>query len=62
MDKLKTIVFWGACWGMVEATLGWFLHLVHLKNELLVLYPFGLMCMLMAAKQTGQASAVVKTA
>lgn len=62
MDKLKAIVFWGACWGVLEATLGWFLHLVHFKGEVLLLYPFGLLCMMMAFKQTGQVSATVKVA
>lgn len=62
MDKLKSIVFWGSCWGILEATLGWVLHLIHFKNEVLVLYPFGLMCMMMAVRQTGQASAVIKVA
>jgi hypothetical protein len=62
MNKLKTIVFWGACWGILEASLGWFMHLVHLKNEMLLLFPFGLMCMMMAVRQTGQASAIIKTA
>jgi len=62
MSQLKTIIFWGALWGILEASLGWFLHLIHFKGEVLVLYPFGLMCMMTAAKQTGQFSAVIKVA
>lgn len=62
MRKLKAIIFWGALWGILEATLGWVLHLVHFKGEVLLLYPFGLICMMMAAKQTGQMSAIVKVA
>lgn len=62
MDKLKNIIFWGACWGILEATLGWALHLIHFKGEVLILYPFGLACMMMAAKQTGQMSTVIKVA
>lgn len=62
MDRLKTIIFWGALWGVVEASLGWFLHLIHFKGEVLVLYPFGLMCMMMAAKQSGKTSAAIKVA
>ena len=62
MNNLKTIIFWGALWGILEATVGWFLHLIHFKGEVLLLYPFGLMCMMMAAKQTGQISSVMKVA
>lgn len=62
MDKLKAIVFWGACWGVLEATLGWLMHLIHFKGEVLLLYPFGLLCMMMAFRQTGQVSATVKVA
>src|SRR5574344_1682062 len=62
MNNLKIIIFWGALWGILEATLGWLLHLIHFKGEVLVLYPFGLMCMMMAVKQTGQMSSVVKVA
>lgn len=62
MEKLKSIIFWGACWGIVEITLGWVLHLAHFKGEALLLYPFGLVCMMMAMKQTKQVSAVVKVA
>jgi hypothetical protein len=62
MDRQKTIIFWGALWGILEASLGWFLHLIHFKGEVLILYPFGLMCMLMAVKQTGQISATLKVA
>ena len=62
MNNLKTIVFWGSLWGILEASLGWCLHLIHFKGEVLVLYPFGLMCMMMVAKQTKQMSAVIKVA
>lgn len=62
MNRLKTVIFWGALWGILEATLGWLLHLVHFKGEVLVLYPFGLMCMMMAARQSGQISAAIKVA
>lgn len=62
MKNFKTIVFWGALWGILEATLGWALHLIHFKGEVLVLYPFGLMCMLMAFKQSLQLSSVIKVA
>ncbi|MFV0289718.1 MAG: hypothetical protein ACK5IJ_02305 [Mangrovibacterium sp.] len=55
---IKTIIFWGAAWGICEATLGWFLHLMHVKGEVMILYPFGLLCMMMAAKQTGKSSSI----
>lgn len=62
MKNLRLIIFWGACWGVLEATLGWFLHLIHFKGEVLVLYPFGLMCMMMAFRQTGKTSSIIKVA
>ena len=62
MSKIKTILFFGALWGILEATLGWFLHLMHFNGIVLVLYPFGLMCMLLAAKQTGKTSSIIQVA
>lgn len=62
MSRNMTILFWGALWGILEASLGWFLHLIHFKGEVLILYPFGLMCMLLAAKQTAKTSSVLKVA
>ena len=62
MNKLKTIISWGALWGILEASLGWVLHLIHFKGEVLLLYPFGLLCMMMAAKQTGETATIVKVA
>ena len=62
MNKLKTIIFWGALWGILEASLGWVLHLIHFKGEVLLLYPFGLLCMMMAARQTGETATIVKVA
>lgn len=62
MKNLRLIIFWGACWGVLEATLGWFLHLIHFKGEVLLLYPFGLLCMMMAFKQTGKTSSIMKVA
>lgn len=53
MKALKNILFWGAAWGILEATLGWGLHLIHFKGEALILYPFGLACMLAAIRQIG---------
>lgn len=51
MKELKTILFWGAVWGILEATIGWIFHFVHFKGEVLLLYPFGLLCMLSAMRQ-----------
>lgn len=62
MSKITTILFWGALWGILEATLGWFLHLIHFNGIVLILYPFGLMCMLMAAKQTCKTSSIIQVA
>lgn len=62
MSKISTILFWGSLWGILEATLGWFLHLIHFNGVVLVLYPFGLMCMLLAAKQTTKTSSIIQVA
>lgn len=62
MNKLQIIIFWGALWGVLEATLGWVLHLTHFKAEVWLLYPFGLLCMLMAFSQTRQSSSLVQVA
>ena len=62
MKNLKFIVFWGAVWGILEATLGWFLHLIHFKGEVMLLYPFGLLCMMLAFKHTGKTSSIFKVA
>lgn len=59
-SDIKTIIFWGAIWGIFEATLGWLLHLLHFKGEVMILYPIGLLCMMMATKQTGKISTTVK--
>ena len=56
MKGARNILFWGAAWGVLEATLGWGLHLIHFKGEALVLYPFGLACMMAAARQCGTLS------
>ena len=33
IESWKTILFWGSLWGILEATLGWGLHLIHFKGE-----------------------------
>ena len=63
MKTWKNILFWGAAWGILEVTLGWGLHLIHFKGEAMVLYPFGLACMLTAVRQCGgEASTTLKVA
>ncbi len=58
-----TILFWGSVWGIVEATLGWAIHLIHLHSGALLLYTFGIFCMLSCASRTGKgAQAVMGTA
>lgn len=60
MEKVKrnwkSILFWGSLWGLLEATLGWGLHLIHFKGEALILYPFGLLCMMNVVRDKPSAS------
>lgn len=63
IESWKTILFWGSLWGILEATLGWGLHLIHFKGEAMVLYPFGLFCMINAMQRLqGGAKVVMQVA
>ncbi len=54
------LLFWGAAWGICEATFGFFLHLIAVALPGLpgmLLFPVGFFCMRTAQKATGKASA-----
>lgn len=61
-NLILTMLFWGALWGIVEATLGWVFHAVHFRGGSLILYSFGIFCMLSAASQSERTSAIFGTA
>ncbi|MGI6243285.1 MAG: hypothetical protein ACOYJK_07095 [Prevotella sp.] len=63
LSVILVILFWGSVWGIIEATLGWGFHKMHFHGGSLLLYTFGIFCMLTAAQQTGKgAGAVMMTA
>lgn len=54
----KKIIFWGSVWGIIEATLGWFLHFIHLPGKGIILASLGIICMMngvMDIKKSGVA-------
>ncbi len=51
MKKYAIILFYGALWGLFEATIGFTNHLFHLHLASLILFPIGLICMLFATKR-----------
>jgi hypothetical protein len=63
LSIILIILFWGSVWGIIEATLGWGIHKMHFRGGAMLLYTFGIFCMLTAAQQTGKgAKAVMMTA
>jgi len=50
--RISTIIFWGAVWGLAEATLGYVLHLLPGLVSGAVMFPVGLFCMTRAASQS----------
>ncbi|MDD6552545.1 MAG: hypothetical protein PUF37_03010 [Prevotellaceae bacterium] len=61
-NVILTVIFWGAIWGIVEATLGWVFHSVHFRGGSLILYTFGIFCMLSAASQSKRNGTIFGTA
>ncbi len=62
MKKLSGIIFWGALWGIAEATIGNFLHICVLPIGWLIWFPLAYGFMWLAYRQTGQPVAVVFSA
>lgn len=52
----------GALWGLVEATLGWGMHLLHIPFRSLFLFPIGLFFMLYGVYHVGEARAALRIA
>lgn len=62
MRKLSSIIFWGALWGIVEATIGHFLHIWALPIGWLIWFPLAYCFMWAAYRQTGQPVVIFFTA
>ena len=50
-SKAASMIFWGAIWGLAEASLGYLLHLMPGLISGTVMFPIGLYCMTRAAGQ-----------
>lgn len=58
---ISVIVFWGAAWGITEATLGYVLHMMSFKIGWLFWFPLAFFFMNRVYKQTGKLSAILFT-
>lgn len=57
--NIATVVFWGAAWGLVEATLGYGLHSLSIGIGWLLWFPLAFYFMRMAYKQTGSPASIL---
>lgn len=58
---ISAIVFWGALWGLEEATLGHLLHIAALNIGWFLWFPLAYFFMGMVYKQTGRLSSILLT-
>jgi len=58
MKKFCTICFYGSIWGITEATIGYFTHLVHLHIASYLMIPISFWCMIMAYSRLKELSYV----
>ena len=59
---ISLIVFWGAIWGIAEATLGYFLHLLPFKFPTgSIMFPIGFYCMQNVYESTGSLKSLFYT-
>lgn len=61
MKQFNYVVFWGALWGIAEATIGHFLHIWALPIGWLIWFPLAYCFMWAAYRQTGEPGAVFFT-
>ncbi|MCR5573890.1 MAG: hypothetical protein K6F78_03605 [Bacteroidaceae bacterium] len=62
-ESFLTVLFWGSIWGLIEATLGWGVHKLHIHGTSLFFYSIGIFCMLSCSTRTGKgAYAIMGTA
>lgn len=52
------IIFWGACWGIIESTVGYLLHRVSFAHGWLIWYPFACFIMANVYRKTGRVSSI----
>lgn len=60
-NSLTTIIFWGAAWGLTEATLGYALHLLPYNFGWMVWFPLAYYFIDRAYKKTGSAISILYT-
>ena len=60
--KISAVIFWGAVWGLVEATLGYVLHSLSLSVGWFFWFPLAYFFMDRVYKQTGSSISVLCTA
>ncbi len=60
-NKLSPIIFWGALWGLEEATLGHLLHISPINLGWMFWFPLAYFFMLQVYKKTHQLSTVILT-
>lgn len=56
LKKFSSIILLGSIWGIIEATLGWSLHILHLPGSNLILYSLAAIIMMLAVQNTKKAS------
>lgn len=56
LKRFSSIILLGSIWGIIEATLGWSLHLLHLPGSNLILYSIATIIMMLAVHNTKKAS------
>ncbi len=60
--NICTVIFWGAIWGIAEATIGWLLHILHVHAVGVWMYPISLFCMLSAFRISGKVNSIAYVA
>ncbi|MGL5635866.1 MAG: hypothetical protein ACRDD8_00455 [Bacteroidales bacterium] len=61
-NQISPIIVFGSLWGLFEATIGWVMHLIHIKNTSLLLYPIAAFFMCLAIRRTGKPIAALGVA
>ncbi len=59
MPKMRAMIYWGAVWGILEATVGYLLHLPIVNIGWLVWTPLAAWCIARVYRDTGSRAAVV---
>ena len=64
LTLLWAVLFWGSIWGIIEASMGWLMHVAQIHHGTsTILYSFGICCMFAASTRSGKgAQAVMLTA